>query len=347
MVRPVPEVLKPVAILAFALIVAAAVAAVVVPATAASAGAHGPAATARPPARWVAVSVATLWVAPRSTRAVDAPSTASPADPRAWVAGMTTTQKRRLVGKLETQALYGDKVYLLETSGAWSRVAVAGQPTPRNRWGYPGWLPTRQLTRTAPAAAPRIAVVRRPTAWLWGSAGLSGRVLELSYGTRLQAIRWTTDAVEVALLDGRRAFVRRAAVALRRPGSAWPALTGAKLVTEARRFLGLQYLWAGTSGFGFDCSGFTHAVYRALGTTIPRDGAPQAGAGRRIASRGALRPGDLVFFRAAGGAIHHVGMCVGGGRMIHAPSTGRPVAIVSLAAEPYRSEFAAGRRLVP
>lgn len=344
MVRPVPQVLRLAALAALVVLLATAGAASAAPA---AAGVRGSAVTARPPARWVAVSVATLWVAPGGARTVDAPSAASPADPRAWVAGMTTTQKRWLVGRLETQALYGDKVYLLETAGAWSRVAVAGQPTPRNRWGYPGWLPTRQLTRTAPAAAPRIAVVRRPTAWLWESAGLSGRVLELSYGTRLQALRWTADAVEVALLDGRRAFVRRAAVALHEPGSAWPPLTGATLASEARRFLGLQYLWAGTSGFGFDCSGFTHAVYRALGTTIPRDGAPQAGVGRRIASRGALLPGDLVFFRAAGGAIHHVGMCVGGGRMIHAPSTGRPVAIVSLAAEPYRSEFAGGRRLVP
>ena len=83
---------------------------------------------------------------------MDAPACAVPADPRAWLAGMTTTQKRWLVGRLETQALYGAKVYLLGTSGSWSRVAVAGQPTPRNAWGYPGWLPTRQLTEAEPAA---------------------------------------------------------------------------------------------------------------------------------------------------------------------------------------------------
>ena len=108
-----------------------------------------PRAPARPPARWVRVSVATLWVRPGEARRVDAPACAVPADPRAWVAGMTTAQKRWLVGRLETQALYGAKVYLLGTSGSWSKVAVAGQPTPRNRWGYPGWLPTRQLTASS------------------------------------------------------------------------------------------------------------------------------------------------------------------------------------------------------
>ena len=117
-------------------------------------------------------------------------------------------------------------------------------------------------------------------------------------------------------------------------------------MAEARRFLGLQYLWAGTAGFGVDCSGFTHLVFKALGVTIPRDADDQATIGTRVATRGALRAGDLVFFRNASG-IHHVGLFVGDGRMIHAPATGSAVTTVSLAAEPYRSEFAGGRRLTP
>jgi gamma-D-glutamyl-L-lysine dipeptidyl-peptidase len=321
----------------------------VVPAGASS---ETPAAAASvPPSRWVAVSVATLWVAPRLTRPVDAPSAADPADPRAWVAGMTTAQKRWLVGKLETQVLYGTRVRLLATSGTWSRIAVPSQPTPRNRWGYPGWLPTAQLSAEPPetplAAAPRTAVVRRPTAWLWATSSPSGRILEASYGTRLPAVSWTTSVVEVVQLDGQHRYMRRAAVALHRPGTAWPRLTGSRLVAEAKRFRGLQYLWAGTSGFGFDCSGFTHTVLRALGKTIPRDAAPQHSAGKPIATRAALRPGDLVFFRDSAGAVHHVGLYAGGGRMIHAPRTGKPVRIVSIYASPYFAEFAGGRRFAP
>ena len=320
-----------------------------VPAASAGAGpaTPAPAAAARPPARWVRVSVATLWARPGEARRVDAPAVAVPADPRAWLAGMTTTQKRWLVGRLETQALYGAKVYLLGTSGSWSRVAVAGQPTPRNAWGYPGWLPTRQLKSTSPSATDAVAVVRRPTAWLYTTAALDGRVLELSYGTRLPVLSVGDAAVEVGRPEGGSAWLRRAGVVLHAPGAVWPALSGARLVTEARRFLGLQYVWAGTSGFGLDCSGFTHLVYKALGATIPRDAGAQATAGRRIAARSALRAGDLVFFRNPSGSIHHVGLYVGGGRMIHAPATGRPVAIVSLGTEPYRSEFAGGRRLTP
>lgn len=304
-------------------------------------------AQAAPPSRWIAVSVATLWVEPDQARALDAPACSVPADPRAWVAGMSVAQKRWLVGRLETQALYGTKVYLLGTFGAWSRVAVAGQPTPRNRWGYPGWMPSAQLVARAPQAAPRLAIVRTPTAWLWRTPDMRGREMELSYGTRLPAVAWSSAAIEVVGLDGRRLYLRREAAGLHVPGGAWPDLTGTRLVTEAKRFLGLQYLWAGTSGFGFDCSGFTHAVHAALGTTIPRDGAPQFAQGRKVASRASLRPGDLVFFRGASGQIHHVGLYVGEGKMIHAPRTGRPVAVTSLLAEPYLGEFAGGRRYVP
>jgi gamma-D-glutamyl-L-lysine dipeptidyl-peptidase len=304
-----------------------------------------------PPARWVAVSVATLWVAPGQARPVDALAGANPADPRGWVVGMTLAQKRWLVGRLETQALYGTKVYLLETSGKWSKVAVTGQPTPRCRWGYPGWLPTVQLTEVAPAttpqSAPRMAVVRRRTAWLWETAALSAQVLELSYDTRLPAVAWTADAVEVVMLDGRHVFVRRSSVALHEPGTAWPPLTGAKLVAEAKRFAGLQYLWAGTSGYGFDCSGLTWAIHRALGTTIPRDAGAQSARGTRIGRRSSLRPGDLVFFKNASGSVHHVGLYVGGGMMIHAPATGQAVRTTSIYAAPYASEFAGGRRYAP
>ena len=221
---------------------------------------------------------------------------------------------------------------------------MPSQPTPRNSWGYPGWVPTRQLTGVAPEAGLRTAIVKNRAVWLYGTAELTGRVLQLSYDTRLQAVAWTPTSVEVLALDGRHLYVRRSVVTLHAPGTAWPRVTGAKLVKEARRFLGLQYLWAGTSGFGVDCSGFTYAVHHALNKTIQRDAGPQGARGERIATRAALRPGDLVFFRNSSGQIHHVGMYVGDGRMVHAPHTGAAVATVSIYTQPYFSEFTGGRR---
>jgi cell wall-associated NlpC family hydrolase len=172
-------------------------------------------------------------------------------------------------------------------------------------------------------------------------------VLELSYGTRLPVVSVSDEAVEVARPGGGSGWLRRSAVALHDDGAAWPALSGARLVTEARRFLGIQYLWAGVSGWSVDCSGFVHGVLGVLGRTIPRDADDQYRAGKRVAARGSLRPGDLVFFRTASGSIHHVGMYVGDGKMIHAPRTGTSVQTVSLSVEPYASEFAGGRRFTP
>ena len=259
---------------------------------------------------------------------------------------MTTTQKRWLVGRLETQALYGAKVYLLGTSGGWSHVAAAGQPTPRNRWGYPGWVPTRQLTAVEPPAAETVALVRWPTMWLYESAELTGRVLEVSCGTRLPVVSSTDQAVEVLLLDGAHAYVRRAGVVLHETGTAWPRPTGAQLVKQARRFAGLGYLWAGTSGFGVDCSGFTELRLQVVRRHHPagRRRPDDRGHAGRHARRAARRRPRLLPQRLRRDPPRRASY-VGDGKMIHAPSTGSSVSTVSLSAEPYRSEFAGGRRL--
>lgn len=288
-------------------------------------------------ARWVDVSVATLWTRPGDVRAVDRPALANPADPRRWVASMTDSQKRWLsLGHAQTQVLYGTRVRVLRTRGGWSRVAVPSQPTPKDARGYPGWVPTRQLTSAQPPPSLTTAVVSRRTAWLWAdedSVGTrGGRVSELSYGTRLPVVAAGPRTLRVAMLGGDVVrTVRRSAVLLRTGPPATP--TGTQLVREARRFLGLPYLWAGTSGFGFDCSGLTYAVYRQLGVTIPRDAAPQSAGGAAV-SRRDLRRGDLVFLRNSSGVVRHVGMYVGrvGGvrTVIESPRTGASVRLTPL-----------------
>lgn len=95
------------------------------------------------------------------------------------------------------------------------------------------------------------------------------------------------------------------------------------VVAIAKRYLGARYVWGASGPNTFDCSGFTSYVYRQVGVSLPRTSREQIHAGQRV-SRGDLQPGDLVFF---GSPIHHVGIYIGGGMMIHSPHTGDVVSI--------------------
>ena len=113
-----------------------------------------------------------------------------------------------------------------------------------------------------------------------------------------------------------------------------PTASPSQIVQIALEYLGVPYVWGGSSPSGFDCSGLAQYVYARCGITIPRTSRDQFASGSRIpADRlDLLKPGDLVFFGTNGdpGRVHHVGIYCGDGDFINAPATGETVRVSSL-----------------
>ncbi len=102
-------------------------------------------------------------------------------------------------------------------------------------------------------------------------------------------------------------------------------------VAAAKSKLGAPYVWGGAGPDTFDCSGLTMWAYKQVGISLPHFTGAQWDVGRHV-SRSELVPGDLVFFYSD---LHHMGMYIGGGNMIHAPHTGDVVRIAPLDGRPY------------
>jgi cell wall-associated NlpC family hydrolase len=136
------------------------------------------------------------------------------------------------------------------------------------------------------------------------------------------------------------------AVVLQAPNKS-PGLTDRiqGVLSKAMTLLGTPYRWGGESEQGgFDCSGLVGYVYRSvLGMDLPRVSRQMAQSGEQV-DRTALVPGDLVFFGLRG-RVNHVGIYVGEGRFLHAPSRGKVVRVDNLANAYWAGRFMQGRRV--
>lgn len=118
------------------------------------------------------------------------------------------------------------------------------------------------------------------------------------------------------------------------------------VLQRALALLGTPYRWGGTSpDNGFDCSGLVGYVFRnALGIELPRVSREMAQTGDLISDRAKLNEGDLVFFGRRG-RVDHVGIYLGEGRFVHAPSTGKDVMVSSLETGYWSGKFMQARRV--
>jgi cell wall-associated NlpC family hydrolase len=121
---------------------------------------------------------------------------------------------------------------------------------------------------------------------------------------------------------------------------------GAAISRAAAQLVGTPYHFGGADIDGFDCSGLVTYVHQRVGLEVPRSANEQKRAAQPV-PLSAVLPGDLVFFRTRihiGSRVDHVGIYTGGGRFIHAPSSGGTVSYASLTEGYYRKHLVSAGR---
>lgn len=153
-----------------------------------------------------------------------------------------------------------------------------------------------------------------------GSAGLSTAGLS---GTALSG----TGASGAGTTAGVSADFAAALAGVQATPTTGGGVTGDEVVASAKKYLGIPYVFGGTTTAGLDCSGLVQKAYGDLGISLPRIAADQARTGTAVPSLAQARPGDILGF---GQPAHHVAIYLGNNMMIAAPEPGENVKIQSV-----------------
>ena len=290
----------------------------------------------------VNVPVATVWTTNENARDCDQKALTATPDIEGWIKEMDYDRLIDLHDRnlVQTQVLYGEEVIVTEERNGWTAVVIPSQSSDKNSDGYPGYIHSAQLVEKPQSWSnhQQFVIVKDHGAELV----LAELVLKLSFGTILLLDKIEEEIVYVHTPTGK-GYLNRENIKF----FADEKGDGNSLVETGKQFLGLPYLWAGNSSFGYDCSGFVYSICRANGYLIPRDAGEQSRVGRDI-SLAEIEPGDALFFayEEGKGALHHIGLYAGDGKLLHSPMTGKSIEIIELEGTIYEKELCRARRYV-
>ena len=241
-----------------------------------------------------------------------------------------------------TQAIVGTSLAIEKSTDGWHYVRLPDT--------YHGWIEARHVRQYTPdeppyASAGQVAEIQELLAFLHhrpDSTALAP-ALQVTIGARLEVAEEHEERVRVVLPDGSALWMRWNDVVISEADSPRPRGTVQQVLETAKRFLGLPYMWGGTTPLGIDCSGFVQLAYYLHGVSLLRDSSIQyTQPGLLPVERDELEAGDLVFFGRQ--AITHVGLVLGDGKFIHATTHLRPVVQISRLDEAHWTELYWGTR---
>lgn len=246
----------------------------------------------------------------------------------------------------------GTAVTVVSTANGWCKVACSGKT------GYikQDYVSTSGLASNNTSASTGTAAVVKcsSTVNFRSAASTSSTILgELKNGTAVTVLS-TSNGWSKVSYAGKTGYISADYLVTASSGTAIsPSNTAASVSISAKRqsvlnyaaqFLGVPYVYGGSTPSGFDCSGFTSYVFKNTVGSIPRVAQAQYDATTRV-SRDDLLPGDLVFFGSSTSSISHVGIYVGSNQFIHAPSTGDVVKYSSLTGS-YATRYQGAGRVI-
>ena len=250
-------------------------------------------------------------------------------------------------GAVITTLSKGTTVAVLNNSSSWYKVSVNGKE---------GYVSGEYLTgTTATGVALGTGTVKCSSSVNFRSAPNTSSTSygELKNGTAITVLS-TSNGWSKVSYAGKTGYISADYLVTASSGTAIsPSNTAASVSISAKRqsvlnyaaqFLGVPYVYGGSTPSGFDCSGFTSYVFKNTVSSIPRVAQAQYDATTRV-SRDDLLPGDLVFFGSSTSSISHVGIYVGSNQFIHAPSTGDVVKYSSLTGS-YATRYQGAGRVI-
>ncbi|MCQ9209754.1 C40 family peptidase [Granulicatella seriolae] len=259
---------------------------------------------------------------------------------------------------VDSEALFGERVEVLEEKGIYSKVALCNQGQPNSSYaslGYIGWMFTRDLAEDhEEKPSDQYLVITDKSAYgeiySMGSSAFESQGLvdiQLSIGVVLAIVGQDEKNYMVASPLGSLTISKRFTRVL---NGNLHYEDRRHIVDLAKTFLDLPYVWAGISTVGFDCSGFMLTLYRTFNIWLNRDAQFQALQGTVVSIEDA-QEGDLLFFAYLEGDekgfIHHVGMYLGDYHMIHSQTPGSKVQIDDIRGTKYERELITIRSFLP